>query len=313
MRRSRRAVAAVGGALAIALTAGAFALAPAAGAAPAAAHPAPPLSRIHPSHPMHAVHGRPAPSTVITNTLQHASSSNWAGYVAYRNRVTFRYVSATFYVPYLDCSGVTAQNPTYASHWVGLDGFISGTVEQTGILSACVADSSGNVVPSYRAWYEMAPNKPGYPAGMTLHPGDQITASVYYNKSGNNYRMMLADNNAREQFTVWRGCPSGHSCTRSSAEAISESPATIDSSGNLAYLPLADFQAASFARIQLTNTSGDRGGMQTNWWDYYQINQLSNGTNPDAAGNPIPANTPLDNATRVTSGTSFANYYQPGT
>jgi hypothetical protein len=68
---------------------------------------------------------------------------------------------------------------------VGLDGYTSETVEQTGTDSDCDGRR-----PSYYAWYEF------YPAGsfeinMTIKPGDRMSAKVVY--SGSEFTIMIED------------------------------------------------------------------------------------------------------------------------
>jgi hypothetical protein len=312
MRKLSRAGSIAAGVLASALAAGAFAAAAAAQAVPAAAAGAPPpLTSIRPGHPMQAGGARPgAAPTFATNAIKTTASSNWAGYVAVRSKVTFRFVASHFYVPYLDCAGVTAKNPTYSSHWVGLDGFLSGsnTVEQTGILAACYPDSSNVITPTYVAWYEKYPNPPVY-SGITVRPGDAVTASVYFNGKTKAFIFNLADGTNGQHFTVAAKCPVGSTCARSSAEVISEAP-----SDGTNVLPLADYQAASYAGTSLTDTTGKKkGGLLSTYWDDYRISQVSDGTNLDAAGSAIPQGTPIALPTSLLSGTTFDAYWQPGT
>ena len=67
-------------------------------------------------------------------------SQNWGGYVAQQHGVKFRYVRATFFVPYVDCASTPS---SFSGHWVGLDGAGNATVEQDGILAACQGDHAG--------------------------------------------------------------------------------------------------------------------------------------------------------------------------
>ena len=311
MRKLSRAGSIATGVLALALTAGAFAFTPTARALPAAAHATPPpLTSIRPGHPMVAAGARPTAPTFATNAIKTTSSSNWAGYVAVRSRVTFRFIAAHFYVPYLDCTGVTGKNPTYSSHWVGLDGFLSGssTVEQTGILAACYPGHGNVVTPTYSAWYEKYPNPPVYSA-ITISPGDAITASVYFNNSTKAFVFRLADGTNGHHFTVSAKCPVGSKCARSSAEVISEAP-----SNGTNVLPLADYQAASFAGASLTDSTGkEKGGLASTYWDDYRISQLSDGTNLDASGSTIPQGTPIALPTSLVSAATFDAYWMPGT
>ena len=61
-------------------------------------------------------------------------SYNWAGYAVARRGGVFRYVRAAFFVPYADCRVTPGGS---ASHWVGLDGLGSISVEQIGVAIRC--------------------------------------------------------------------------------------------------------------------------------------------------------------------------------
>jgi len=201
-----------------------------------------------------------------------AGSLNWAGYAISRRAVTFRSVSATFFVPYLNC----AQSPgaTMSSAWAGLDGFISGSnsVEQTGIAANCTAGGSA----SYFGWVEMFPRAEAK-IPLRIRPGDSVTATVSYR--GARFRLTLTDNTTGQHYTRDRGCPdatvSGHRlrCLRSSAEVIAEAPET-GTGGQLTIAPLADYGAISFARIAITDSAGQRGGLISRLWNTTRIIQL---------------------------------------
>lgn len=311
MRKLSRARSIATGVLAIALAAGAFAFTPTARAMPAAPHGTPPpFTSIWPGHPMQVAGARPAATTFATNAIKTATSSNWAGYVAVRRRVTFRFVSAHFYVPYLNCTGVTKGNPTYSSHWVGLDGFVAGssTVEQTGILASCYPNRNNKVSPTYAAWYDKYPNPPVY-AAIKVRPGDAVTASVYFNSHTKTFQFRIADGTNGQHFTVSAKCPVRSRCSRSSAEVISEAP-----SDGTNVRPLADYQAASFAGTAVTDSTGKKkGGLAARYWDDYRIRLLSNGTNLDAAGTAIPQGTPIALPTTLLGNATFDAYWMPGT
>jgi hypothetical protein len=225
---------------------------------------------------------RAAAATSVTKV----QAVNWAGYAASFGTTTFRFVSARFTVPTVDCSGVTAANGAWSSHWVGLDGFrsSSATVEQTGLLAGC-----NGTTPVYAPFWEMFPNAPRYPS-ITVKPGDKISVSVYYNRSTRKFTLTFSDTTRHRQFTRTRACPAGTTCRRNSAEAISEAP--LDgSTGDI--LPLADFHTARFANVSITNTSGThRGGLRSSFWNTLRITQIAgDGTNftnyrqPDHRGN----------------------------
>src|SRR5262245_49994966 len=139
MRKPFRAGGVAVGALAVALTAGAFAFAPASPAATTATSSGVPAS-IRPGTPMKAVGtGSAAAASTINavNSVTSVRSSNWAGYAASFRTTTFRFVSAQFTMPSVDCTGVTAASGAWSAHWVGLDGYRANsfTVEQIGVIA----------------------------------------------------------------------------------------------------------------------------------------------------------------------------------
>src|SRR6266516_2073979 len=275
MRKPSRAGGVAVGALSVALTAGAFAFAPASAAVTTVTGSKVPAS-IRPSTPLRAVGTGPgaaasaAPAATSVTSLQ---SVNWAGYAASLGTTTFRFVSAHFTVPSLDCTGVTAPAGAWSAHWVGLDGFrsTSRTVEQTGLVAAC-----DGTTPVYAPFWEMFPNAPGYPS-ITVHASDAISVSVYYNRSTRKLTLTFSDTTNGQHFTRTRACPAGATCRRNSAEAISEAPFDTSTS---TILPLADFHTAYFANVAITNTSGThRGGLRSSFWNTFKITQVSDGTN----------------------------------
>jgi hypothetical protein len=229
----------------------------AAAAAPATASPAP-QPMIPAPQP-----GGPA-GTSATTMIDTVFSHNWGGYAVHQRGVTFRAVKATFFVPFMNCAvtpGSTSPGD-FSSHWVGLDGFASQTVEQDGIEADCVGGS-----PHYDAWHEVFP-RPEQPVRMKIRAGDSITASVRYSRSTRKYRLEVTDNTNGNHFTVHQRC-AGSACVRSSAEAISEAP-----SDNKGILPMADYGASSFSAISITGGSGRTGGLKSSHWNHSKIIQV---------------------------------------
>jgi hypothetical protein len=186
-------------------------------------------------------------------------SLNWAGYAGNRAGTTFRFVSAAFQVPFADCAAATSSATSYSSHWVGLDGLGSASVEQVGIEADCAGST-----PRYYAWYEMYP-KP-VSVAFTVSAGNAVQASVSYKASARRFVLMLRDTTTGRHFTRTLKC-AARACLRSSAEVISEAPSS--SSGGI--LPLANYRAASFSSITLTTTKGHRSGLSSRYWTTYQI------------------------------------------
>jgi hypothetical protein len=200
--------------------------------------------------------------------VRTVGSANWAGYAVQRSGVKFKAIKATFFVPFLNCAVTPGNTPPgdFSSHWVGLDGFGSTTVEQDGIEADCSGGSA-----SYHAWREVYP-RPEQPFSMTIRPGDSITASVKFSKSSGKYRMEVRDNTRGTHDTARQRC-TGSSCKRSSAEVISEAPTV---GGSLA--ALADYGALSYAGISIKG-AGRTGGIKSSHWSRVKIVQVDSGHN----------------------------------
>jgi len=310
MRKPSRAGGVAVAAVAVALTAGAFAFAPASSAVTTATGSKVPAS-IRPSTPLKAVGAGPgaaASAVSAATSVTSLQSVNWAGYAASFGTTTFRFVSAQFTVPTVDCTGVTAANGAWSGHWVGLDGFRSSstTVEQIGLLAGCDGTST---TPVYAPFWEMFPNAANEP-NIPVSPNDVINLSVYYNKSTRKFTLSFSDTTNGQHFTRTRACPAGATCRRNSAETISEAPAEVTGS-TVSILPLANFQTAKFANVSITNTSGThRGGLRSSFWNTSEITQASDGTNVTVAGVPIAAGTPLDIPTALSLKRNFSDQWQ---
>jgi hypothetical protein len=165
-----------------------------------------------------------------TGGIAHeAQSTNWSGYVATSG--TYTSVSAQWVQPTGHCSG---ENGDYSSFWVGLDGYSSGTVEQTGTDTDCINGS-----PQYYGWYETYPN-PSYSFGSAVSPGDTIKATVTY-QSGSSFKYTLQD--VTKSWTS-STTQTEAGAARSSAEVIVEAPCCTNGGG---VLPLADFGTVNFS------------------------------------------------------------------
>jgi hypothetical protein len=256
MRKFAHVAATAAGSLAVALMAGAFAAGPGARTAPAVPG-GDSLARIRPGGPMTIAGNRPAAAGSFSTRTVNTVSGNWAGYVAGRPGVKFRYVRAVFFVPYLDCASTPS---SFSGHWIGLDGAGDSTVEQDGILAACQGTT-----PQYSAWYEMFPLPPIY-STITVRPGNSIVASVYYDSGARTFTMSLTDTTNGENFSHTQACPEGADCQRMSAEAISEAP-----SSGASILPLTNFRAESFSNVVVTDSQGARSGLRGPGWDTMSV------------------------------------------
>jgi hypothetical protein len=138
-------------------------------------------------------------------------SPNWSGYAVTGLEGSMTAVRGSWIVPEATCGG---SDPEYsgASHWVGLDGYNSGTVEQTGTDSDC---STGS--PKYYAWYEFFPDPGITITTISVAPGDVMMASVTY--SGTEFTATITDETTQQTFTLSKAVPRA---LRQSAEWIAE-------------------------------------------------------------------------------------------
>ena len=79
-----------------------------------------------------------------------STSTNWSGYAA-TGGCAFTSVSSSWVEP----TGTCGSGDQYSSFWVGLDGYNSNSVEQTGSEVDCAGRT-----PVYYSWYEMYPAYP---------------------------------------------------------------------------------------------------------------------------------------------------------
>jgi len=195
-----------------------------------------------PGGPIHLVG---ASSNLRSGAISHqAESTNWSGYAATSG--TYTSVSASWTEPAGTCSGRGSQ---YSSFWVGLDGYSSSTVEQTGSDTDC---SGGRAV--YYAWYEMYPN-PSVSYSNTVRPGDHFNASVTYTGS-NHFSLFIRDTTQGWSHTT-TGTLAG--AARSSAEVIVEAPCCTAGGG---ILPLADFGTVNITGSMANGSAlGNAGGV----------------------------------------------------
>ena len=217
--------------------------------------------RFSPGGPAHLVgHG-------AFGGLRHqAESTNWSGYAATTG--TYTSVSATWVQP----AGICSRGDQYAAFWVGLDGYSSSTVEQTGSEVDCIGRTA-----QYYAWYEMYPG-PSENYSNTVKAGDTFNASVTYNNN-NTYTLSIADvTQGWKQSTTQTLA----GASRSSAEAIVEAPCCTFFGG---ILPLTDFGSMSFSQSDANGSAiGNAGGVtqivmvDNRGLDKDSITSLSGGT-----------------------------------
>jgi hypothetical protein len=194
-----------------------------------------------PGGPIHLVGG--STSSHARGISHQATSTNWSGYAATTG--TYTSVSASWTQP----AGTCSSGDQYAAFWVGLDGYTSSSVEQTGSEVDCVGRTA-----EYYAWYE------AYPAASknysnTVKPGDHFNASVTYSGS-NKFSLYIADTTQGWSHTT---SVTVRGAARSSAEVIVEAPCCTNSGG---ILPLTDFGTVNITSSLANGAAiGNAGGL----------------------------------------------------
>jgi hypothetical protein len=202
----------------------------------------------------------------ISNLRNSVTSSNWSGYAATGGNGAFTSVSASWTEPTGHCSS----GSQFSSFWVGLDGFSSQSVEQTG----SEVDCSGST-PQYYAWYEMFPAA-SHPFTSRVRPGDHFSASVTF-EGGSSYRLSITDSTQGWTHTENKSLSGA---ARSSAEVIIEAPCCTSSGG---ILPLANFGTVNLSASEangqaIGNFSPTEIIMQSGSTQKDSISALSGGT-----------------------------------
>jgi hypothetical protein len=209
-----------------------------------------------------------------------ATSTNWSGYAD--EDTTFQEAVGTWTVPAVNCAktGLIGKTTSYAAFWVGLDGYTSSSVEQTGTDSDCVSGT-----PSYYGWYEM------YPAGSvdlstSAYPvkvGNQMTATITYTASSSTYALVL-----HNDTTGWTNTFSmvETGLANSSAEWVAEAPSTCIE-GVCRPLTLAKFGKVTFTSA--TTESGSAVAQPISNFTNAEITMTSEGGATEAAPSALNA------------------------
>jgi hypothetical protein len=150
-----------------------------------------PDGRVARRHPPRKI--EPGTPEAFYDPIKHVTVSynkTWAGYAVTGSN--FNQVSGSWTVTPVDC---TASPNSDSSQWVGIDGWTSDTVEQTGTDSDCDGDQ-----PSYYVWYEFYPLGTRVISTVSIAPGDNFVASVVY-KGNNLYTVAIKNTTTNQSFT----------------------------------------------------------------------------------------------------------------
>lgn len=195
---------------------------------------------LSPGGPIHLVG---AGSQLRGGISHQVESTNWSGYAA----TTGMYTSAS--ARWTQPAGTCSRGDQFAAFWVGLDGYSSNSVEQTGSEVDCMDGTA-----EYYAWYEVYPNASvNYP--NTVRAGDHFRASVTY-KGNNEFSLFIKDTTQGWSHTT---VVSEADAARSSAEVIVEAPCCTFNGG---ILPLTDFGTVKISRSMANGAAlGKAGGL----------------------------------------------------
>jgi hypothetical protein len=198
-----------------------------------------------------ALHGMPVLETV--------NSTNWSGYAAETNLNSpqsnaVSMASGSWTVP-----TVSGKANAYSSVWVGIDGYSSPSVEQLGTEQ----DTTRSGATRYYAWWEMYPNPSFLISGMTISPGDSMSASVSYSSGA--FTLQMQDSTTGQKFSTTQSA----TAQRSSAEWIVEAPSSVSG-----VLPLANFGTAKFTGANAT-INGHTGAIDNGAWQNTSINMVN--------------------------------------
>jgi hypothetical protein len=146
------------------------------------------------------------------------SSSNWSGYAK-----TGSYTSATAHwvVPSVSATS----GASYASAWVGIDGFNNSNLIQTGTESDYY-----NGAAHYNAWWEILPAPETPISTITVRPGDVMTASIAKG-SGSTWTITITNVTRNQSFTTSKS----YSGPGTSVEWVEEAPTVGGRQATLAH------------------------------------------------------------------------------
>ena len=180
------------------------------------------------------VHGAniPVPNMLTTfssSDIRNSYSTNWSGYVAKGCTNAFAQVQGDFVQPTIQ-SGCA--NNTYESTWVGLGGYNSGKLVQTG--TAMNTSGGGR---NYYAWYEyLSPSHPNPEirfSKVTIRPGDRIHTYCSFQRANNKFNAYVANNTNGTSQSVIVNISASEFYDGTTADFINEAPSV---GGNTASL-----------------------------------------------------------------------------
>jgi hypothetical protein len=166
-------------------------------------------------------------------------SDNWSGYNQGSLELggkLFHAITGTWTVP--TATQHTSGQAEYAADWIGIGGGCVNSscsvTDSTLIQTGTSEDVSASGAASYSAWYELIPAPSLTIASLTVHPGDEMYASIsVVAHTTSVWKIVLKDLTDNESFTKTVPYPSTHL----TAEWIEETPLILGTGGGFAALP----------------------------------------------------------------------------
>ncbi len=170
----------------------------------------------------------------LSSTTTRSASDHQSGYVSAvdftgnseNNTVT--QVAGTWIAPALEAT----TDASYCSIWIGMDGFLSDSIERIGTSHNWVDGVQQNY-----AWFEMYPNGPCEMSSFPVANGDVIRAEMIY-QGEDTFNLVLSNLTQKVSTVLSSSCQA----LRSSAEWIVEAPRS-----DRVVSPLSDFKSIVFS------------------------------------------------------------------
>jgi hypothetical protein len=184
-------------------------------------------------------HGQGVSSTSGSGSAATNQSNNWSGYnqgTLEQGSTLFHSIGAQWAVP--PATQHTSGQAEYSSDWIGIGGgcIDSGCVinDPTLIQVGTEQDVTAGGSASYSAWWEVIPGPSLTITSMSVHPGDQMSASIAETFPDSEvWTITISDLSDHQSYTT----TIPYSSTRATAEWIQETPLILGAGAGFAALP----------------------------------------------------------------------------
>jgi hypothetical protein len=207
-------------------------------------------------------HARIPLSGTSLHTNAGWSSSNWSGYAISGGTGAFHAITGQWTVTAVSATS----GSTYSSSWIGIDGYNNSNLIQTGTEADYYGGSA-----HYAAWWEILPAPETVISGITVHPGDHMSAKITKG-SGVTWTITLKDVTTGKSFTTSQT----YAGPQSSAEWIEEAPTVNGNQANVAHYGTLKFDPGTVNGANPHLTASEGGVM------VQHNRQVSTPSNPDS-------------------------------